>query len=468
MKDVVLLTPVLGDDLTFLYDNLKHCRTVKVARDLTALRLLECDPQPILIGYGTGDVVPAEVLVRFARAYNFHAASPDYPGRDPHHFAIYDGARNYGATAHVMTERVDEGAIVGVEQFEIPADCTPVKLLGLANDVMRVLFAKLAPKMLKDSSLPRIAGKAWAKQKTNRSQFKDMCAVSPLIGATEFDRRFAAFDGDIYDNLMVKLHGYNFRIDKSTKAKKVVDSRYNEFTENAYTAMLRQAKNIGYDFVNYGAQTEKMHVLWRHDIDFSVHRAMRLAEIEIDENVRSTWFINPHSSFYNIYEKSVQEKLHRIVAMGHWVGLHFDAGFYPNVNWAGTMMDSILKTEAELVGFVCGASVDVVSWHNPDSSGLLAVDDTRVGGLVNCYSAEIKARYQYVSDSNGYWRFKSIPELLKEEHERVQVLTHPGWWTPEPMAPRDRIERCLLGRARSVAEAYDAGLALHGRENIGR
>lgn len=120
-----------------------------------------------------------------------------------------------------------------------------------------------------------------------------------------------------------------------------------------------------------------------------------------------------------------------------------------------------------MVQSVCDVSVDAVSWHNPDVNGLLAVTDDSVAGMINCYSADMQARYKYASDSNGYWRFKSIPAVLDEGHDRVQILTHPGWWTPEPMAPRDRIERCLLGRARSVAETYDADLARHGRRNLG-
>src|SRR5262249_229160 len=57
-----------------------------------------------LISHSTSVIVPASVLeVLQGRAVNIHAASPRYPGRDPHHFAIYDGAARYGATAHVMT-----------------------------------------------------------------------------------------------------------------------------------------------------------------------------------------------------------------------------------------------------------------------------------------------------------------------------------------------------------------------------
>ncbi len=427
----------------------------------------EPDSDTVLIGYGTGVIVPAEILGNYTRAYNFHAASPAYPGRDPHHFAIYDRARQYGATAHVMGARVDEGEILGVERFEVPEACTPVRLLMLANQAMRRLFVRLGPAMVAADMPPSPVDEKWAARKSSRSQFERMCTLSPLVGATEFDRRFAAFDGDKYDNLTVTLHGHLFRIDKSKTSKPPVDPAYGEFTERGYKALVRQAIDAGYTFSQYGSQTTGKHLLWRHDLDFSVHRGLCLARIEVEENVRSTWFVNPHSNFYNINEKPIRTRLRRIVEMGHWVGLHFDPGSYGYATWTTDELRRVLRAERDIVQSVCDASVDVVSWHNPDVNGLLAVTEERVADMINCYSDNMRSRYEYASDSNGYWRFKSISMILEEGHERLQILTHPGWWTPDPMAPRDRIERCILGRALSIAETYDIDLARHGRRNIG-
>ncbi|MCD7909896.1 MAG: hypothetical protein LUH04_19885 [Clostridium sp.] len=45
--------------------------------------------------------------------------------------------------------------------------------------------------------------------------------------------------------------------------------------------------------------------------------------------------------------------------------------------------------------------------------------------------------------------------------DRLQVLTHPENWTPEPLTPRQRIQRCFDGRAARAAEGYDHFLRLH-------
>jgi hypothetical protein len=112
------------------------------------------------------------------------------------------------------------------------------------------------------------------------------------------------------------------------------------------------------------------------------------------------------------------------------------------------------------------APIRAVSWHNPDMSNLLQFDAEEIGGLINAYSGQLRRTYYYCSDSNGYWRFKPMAEVIGEGHPRLHLLTHPAWWTPEPMAPSSRIDRAILGRARKVRAVYDAQLRKAGRENI--
>jgi hypothetical protein len=87
--------------------------------------------------------------------------------------------------------------------------------------------------------------------------------------------------------------------------------------------------------------------------------------------------------------------------------------------------------------------------------------------MVNAYSAAIRERYSYVSDSHGVWRFRRLHDVLSAaEEEQLHVLTHAEWWTPEAMPPRARIARAIAGRARRVEEAYDEGLTAMGRPNV--
>lgn len=169
----------------------------------------------VLVSFGTGVIVPSAILRRFeGRAYNLHAASPDYPGRDPHHFAVYDGAGRYGATLHQMTDKVDAGPIVDVELFDVPPGVRPSDLLALANAAALRILQRSGARIAAGEILPPLPAAAWGPIKRSRRDFLAMCRIDPAIDAEEFQRRLHAFDGEAYDNLYVELHGRRFRIEK--------------------------------------------------------------------------------------------------------------------------------------------------------------------------------------------------------------------------------------------------------------
>src|ERR1700757_863743 len=86
-----------------------------------------------LIAFATPLIVPAHVLDGLGfGAYNFHPGPPRYPGWAPAHFALYERASEFGATVHVMEEKVDAGPIVSVVRFPIPPQIDAAGLEGLA------------------------------------------------------------------------------------------------------------------------------------------------------------------------------------------------------------------------------------------------------------------------------------------------------------------------------------------------
>lgn len=241
-----------------------------------------------------------------------------------------------------------------------------------------------------------------------------------------------------------------------------VDSSYPQFTETGYRELLRLAKRR-YTFASFrdyrtaGAGC----VLWRHDLDFSVHRALALAKIESEEGVHSTHFVLLHSAFYNALEAEVADRIREIVALGHELGLHFDPRFYR----AGEL-DAALERERDLLQTVFDVAVPAFSLHNPDVAGWRD-DRNDIAGMVNAYGSFISEHYGYASDSNGYWRFTPLDQVLAGgRHERLQVLTHPEWWVPEPMSPRDRVSRAIDGRARRQHARYDEIMKAMRRENV--
>jgi hypothetical protein len=204
-------------------------------------------------------------------------------------------------------------------------------------------------------------------------------------------------------------------------------------------------------------------ILWRHDVDISLNRALALAKIENQEGLKATYFINPHSEFYNIHERNQFQIIKEIISLGHDLGLHFDIAFYnPSTELS---LDNLVIREASHLESLFGIQPAVFSFHNPTAAHL-HFEAEYYGGLLNCYSRRFKKDIAYCSDSNGYWRFRRLKDVLKDAtDDRLQVLTHPGWWQTLPMAPRQRVFRSVYGRATATLRNYDKLMSEHGRIN---
>lgn len=470
LNHVLLLTPVKGDLLASLLRVLDayHVIVIRAKADLVE-KATHYDNAPI-IAYGSGVIVPASLLRDHkGPAYNFHAGSPEFPGRDPHHFAVYEGAVEFGATAHVMVDKIDSGPILGVERFSVARDASPDFLLSRANEAMFRLFQCLAEPMASGGSLEPVTNEVWSSTYGTRAKFHKMAHVSVLMDNSETARRVRAFGMSGYRNLTTRVGNHTFKLElDETAVEDTSGGPYAEFTESGYRELIKMAKAAGYRFVFYDDDPiEERSALWRHDIDFSVHRALALARIEKSEGVSSTFFVNPKCAYYNVFEPAIAGKLVDIAAMGHRIGLHFDASAPAGACETRDSLQQALRFEKQLLEDQLQLSVDAVSWHNPDVGQLLDFDDDVLGGMINCYGRSFKEGFEYVSDSNGIWRFTSAFDVVQRGHQRLHVLTHPGWWVPEPMSPHARIERCLLGRARAVMAEYDTFLAQQGRPNLG-
>ncbi len=176
-----MLTPQLGASelLRFLklqWPNLTIAHVSSLHDLLAVSPELRCRAR--LIGFATDVVVPAAILdVLGFGAYNFHPGPPSHPGWAPHCFAIYDRARVFGATAHVMLEKVDAGPIVGIELFPMPADTTPEQLSLEGLRAMLRLFRRLAPRLVCHAGPPTALPLVWGEHKRSRADLAKMCAI---------------------------------------------------------------------------------------------------------------------------------------------------------------------------------------------------------------------------------------------------------------------------------------------------
>lgn len=237
-----------------------------------------------------------------------------------------------------------------------------------------------------------------------------------------------------------------------------------DFTIDKYR-MLCEVAVKNYPIVTYrNIPWGKRFLLWRHDLDLSLNRGLFLARIEHEFEFKATYFLNPHSEYYNLAEASQHRIIKEIVSLGHDIGLHFDAGFFGEINEAE--LNNLVAREADYLSSLFKVYPVAFSFHNPVDTTLRFEADT-YGGLVNCYSRRFKNKVPYCSDSNGYWRFRRLHDVLTDATDTcLQVLTHPGWWQDKPMPPRQRIFRSAFGRAASIMRTYDEALQQHVRLNL--
>lgn len=184
---------------------------VSTAGELTAA-VAAAPPDTRLVAFFTGVVVPPAILDRLpGPAYNFHPGPPAYPGKYPVAFALYDGVRRYGATAHEMRTRTDTGPIVGSLEFPVPEGASAAWLRDQAYAATIRLFLLMARALAtSDEPLPHV-DLCWGERRCSQRAFDAMRELPPDLKPAEFERRIAAFNRETGDGApFVTLHGRRF------------------------------------------------------------------------------------------------------------------------------------------------------------------------------------------------------------------------------------------------------------------
>ena len=245
----------------------------------------------------------------------------------------------------------------------------------------------------------------------------------------------------------------------------MVEFYYSDFTEQGYRQLLLLAKERWQlKPVCEVDQDSETLCIWRHDVDVSLHRALALATIEKELNVTSTFYILLRSPFYNIFEESCSAILKAIRDLGHEIGLHFDPYFYGNLSPDEPGWIDSLVHEKNILTAEVGIPVRSFSFHNPSVLGWHNLKDETFAGMINAYGAQFSP-LEYCSDSNGYWRYRRLQDVLQDEAKRgLYILTHPEWWQKDTLNPDQRIERAINGKADSTRAYWNQLLDSAGRK----
>lgn len=202
------------------------------------------------------------------------------------------------------------------------------------------------------------------------------------------------------------------------------------FTYEHYRHIIRSARESGYDFIGFPElnayhESRQRVCLLRHDCDNDVTAAARLASIEQEMGVRSTYFLMLRSAMYNLLSLPNRELAREIVGRGHRVGLHFDEQAYPNATPAE--IRDCVDRERALLSSELDTPVEAVSFHQPSTRVL---ENKLKLNCLNTYDREQMKGVYYISDSNTILKEGCPGEIFKARtYQKLQLLLHPEWWT---------------------------------------
>lgn len=189
-----------------------------------------------------------------------------------------------------------------------------------------------------------------------------------------------------------------------------------------YRELLDAARAGGYRFAHFDGLPGRGDLLLRHDVDLSLDAALRMAELEAEQDATATYFLMTESVFYNLASPEGVATIARLRELGHRVGLH---AVYPTA----TLDDRFDP---------------VVAWHNPEPEYM-----TRpIAGAVNVMQEGYFDPPTYRSDSNQRWRSGCPHEELRAgSFPWLQLLTHPEIWV-YPGSTMEHTMRAMLDAER--------------------
>lgn len=247
---------------------------------------------------------------------------------------------------------------------------------------------------------------------------------------------------------------------------KSISEQYNfeDFTLDHYRHLITETKK-NYTFSSYSDFDKNARiVLWRHDVDFSPQRALKLAQIEHELDVQATYFWHLHSEYYNLLEKETCLIVKQILDLGHHIGIHFDTHFYDITN--ENELEQFLTFEKNILDSIFKTDIKVFSFHVIDPL-ILTFDRWSYANMINTYATYFKENLTYCSDSNGYWKFSRMFDVVeKAEARSLHLLTHPEWWVDDVMSPWQRINRAFEGRKQKSIKTYTELLKKYSAKNI--
>ena len=210
-----------------------------------------------------------------------------------------------------------------------------------------------------------------------------------------------------------------------------------DFTLKSYVKLLQYLNQI-YKIVPFCEipREDVPYLILRHDMDISLLAALKMAKIERDLGVKSTYFVLFSSRFYNVLEGNNVSILRQISKLGHEIGLHYHPAQYQLYN---QNPKKTLKIEARLLEHLLGRKVYSIARHGMWDRDPFATTKEYINANHPHFRRDL-----FVHDSCRAWTpIQGLFKLLNDPPGRVQLLTHPENWQEDKLSREELLERFI-------------------------
>jgi len=173
---------------------------------------LEANDIDFLFNFLSPVIIPAKALQRIGIAsINFHPAPPEWPGVGSASYALYEGDKTFGVTAHLMMEKVDAGPIIRAMRFPIFPHDTCDKLFERALNYSLILFYEIVAEIVLTGEIPE-TNETWKRKAISRATFEKWMTLNISDSPEEIERKIKAVRHSKFPGPFLEIAGMKFEL----------------------------------------------------------------------------------------------------------------------------------------------------------------------------------------------------------------------------------------------------------------
>lgn len=197
----------------------------------------------------------------------------------------------------------------------------------------------------------------------------------------------------------------------------------------------------------------------RHDVEFSLARALTMAKIDAALGVKSTFYIQTRSNAYNAVSSANAAIIRKIKDLGIDIGLHLYTSHLADHDWAALGRE--LAFQSSILAHVLGEKITRFSTHRPSPWFLQARHD-EISGMLNAYgpsffeyTTDMHSRsVSFLTDSRRRWDYGHPLDHIKDN--RVQLALHPDEWSVTGADTRSNFDALIIEQEESFLQTLRA------------